>query len=280
LAVTLFTNTYNFCQPSATKPKIENAGVTIDFTDNGIGDTTLLFVHGWCINKTYWSGQVDYFKNKYRVVTMDLAGFGNSGTNRTIWTVEEFGKDVLAVIVALDLKNIILIGHSMSGEIILEAASHAPERVIGLIGIDNFTDVGKDVINQEAIDRYFEPFRNDFKKAGRSFVNSLFYNRTDSKIRARVLTDFENSNPLIAIESLRQNVNYLTKETRTLKALGLRVYLINSDKNPINKIGFDSNGIRYDLQIIDGTGHYPMIEKPTEFNLLLAKSLSGIAAGK
>jgi pimeloyl-ACP methyl ester carboxylesterase len=247
LAVTLFTNTYNFCQPSATKPKIENAGVTIDFTDNGIGDTTLLFVHGWCINKTYWSGQVDYFKNKYRVVTMDLAGFGNSGTNRTIWTVEEFGKDVLAVIVALDLKNIILIGHSMSGEIILEAASHAPERVIGLIGIDNFTDVGKDVINQEAIDRYFEPFRNDFKKAGRS---------------------------------LRQNVNYLTKETRTLKALGLRVYLINSDKNPINKIGFDSNGIRYDLQIIDGTGHYPMIEKPTEFNLLLAKSLSGIAAGK
>lgn len=280
LAAMLFTNTWSFSQRTEEKPKIENQGVNIDFIDSGIGDTTLLFVHGWCINKTYWTSQVDYFKRKYRIVTMDLAGHGNSGTNRTMWTVEEFGNDVLAVILKLDLKNIILIGHSMSGDIILEAAINTPERVIGFIGIDNFTDVGKDLGKQAGINRYFKSLRSDFKKVGGNYVTSLFYNRTGSEDRARVINDFENTNPLIAIESLEQNVNYSGKESMRLKGLGKKVYLINSDKNPVNRKGFESNGIAYEVQIINGTGHYPMIEKPIEFNSLLEMSIGRIASGR
>jgi len=61
------------------KIKVVNQGVQIDFLDEGKGDTTLLFVHGWCINKTYWLEQVAQFKEKYRVVAIDLPGFGKSG---------------------------------------------------------------------------------------------------------------------------------------------------------------------------------------------------------
>ena len=41
-------------------------------------DTTLLFVHGWCINKEYWKEQSAYFCDNYKVVTLDLPGFGQS----------------------------------------------------------------------------------------------------------------------------------------------------------------------------------------------------------
>ncbi len=41
--------------------KITDQGVNISYTDNGKGDTVLLFVHGWCINKTYWTNQVNFF---------------------------------------------------------------------------------------------------------------------------------------------------------------------------------------------------------------------------
>jgi pimeloyl-ACP methyl ester carboxylesterase len=36
----------------------------------------LLFVHGWCINKSYWESQMKYFRDKYTVVAMDLPGHG------------------------------------------------------------------------------------------------------------------------------------------------------------------------------------------------------------
>jgi pimeloyl-ACP methyl ester carboxylesterase len=42
----------------------------------------------------------------------------------------------------LNFKNVILIDHSMAGDIILRAAVNAPERVICLVGVDNFTDFG------------------------------------------------------------------------------------------------------------------------------------------
>src|SRR5882762_3597848 len=125
--------------------KISDQGVNIAYTDTGKGDTTLFFVHGWCINRGYWYNQVNYFSKKYRVVTIDLPGFGQSGKNRTAWTPETYGLDVDSVIAQLNLKNVILVGHSMAGDIVLQAAVNAPDRVIGLVGIDNFKGVNSSV---------------------------------------------------------------------------------------------------------------------------------------
>ncbi len=102
---------------------ISNNGVNIAYTDTGRSDTTILFIHGWAINKGYWADQVSYFGKKYRVVTMDLPGFGQSGKNRDKWDTKTYGSDVNAVISTLGLNNVILIGHSMSGDIALQAAA-------------------------------------------------------------------------------------------------------------------------------------------------------------
>ena len=56
--------------------KVNNT--TIAYNQYGKADTTLLFVHGWCINKEYWKDQSKYFSDKYKVVTLDLPGFGRS----------------------------------------------------------------------------------------------------------------------------------------------------------------------------------------------------------
>ncbi len=66
---------------------IENNGAPIAYTDTGKGDTTILFVHGWCINKSYWADQAAYFGKSYRVVAIDLPGYGQSGKNRKAWEV-------------------------------------------------------------------------------------------------------------------------------------------------------------------------------------------------
>ena len=63
---------------STEKIKIDDQGVNIDYDDSKIGDTTILFIHGWGIDKTYWTNQVTFFAKQYRVVTVDLPGFGGN----------------------------------------------------------------------------------------------------------------------------------------------------------------------------------------------------------
>lgn len=97
-------------QTVPTDQSFEHDGMSIQYTLAGSGDTSLVLLHGWCINRGYWSGQVAYFSPRYRVVAPDLPGFGASGKNRTNWSIEQYGADVAALIDHLQLKNVILVG--------------------------------------------------------------------------------------------------------------------------------------------------------------------------
>ena len=57
-------------------------GVEIAYEVKGYGEPALVFVHGWCWDKSIWENQVKVFSAKYKVITIDLAGHGESGSNR------------------------------------------------------------------------------------------------------------------------------------------------------------------------------------------------------
>ena len=251
---------------SSEKMIIENAGVKIDYTDSGKGDTVLFFVHGWGINKSYWENQVTFFHNKYRVITIDLPGYGVSGKNRNSWRVQDFGKDIDSVIYKLNLRNVLLVGHSMSGDIVVEAALHATDRVIAVIGVDNFKNFGA-VPTAETKKFYalvLDSMRHDFRNiVTRYFNQQLFYKTTDSSIRSRVMNDIFSGDSTIAVATMADN-DY--DETANVIALKKKIYLINSDVLPTDSTGFKKNNVPFEIKYIHETGHYPMIEKPAAFN--------------
>ena len=109
-------------------------GVPIQYDVQGSGAPALVFVHSWCCNRHYWDQQVPHFAPRYTVVRLDLAGHGASGRDRTAWTMAAFGQDVVAVVEHLKLAQVVLIGHAMSGGVIVEAARRLPTTVIGEIG--------------------------------------------------------------------------------------------------------------------------------------------------
>ena len=45
--------------------QIENSTTKIHYIEKGKVDVTLFFIHGWCINSSYWSDQIEYFQNQY-----------------------------------------------------------------------------------------------------------------------------------------------------------------------------------------------------------------------
>ncbi|MFZ5981754.1 MAG: alpha/beta fold hydrolase, partial [Candidatus Zixiibacteriota bacterium] len=137
--------------------------VEIYYQVEGTGDgPALVFVHGWSCDRSYWRNQIDAFKTDFKTVAIDLAGHGASGLNRREWTMPAYGADVAAVVNQLELKKIILIGHSMGGAVIIEAARLLPEQTIALIGVDTYQDMGGKYSEEEA-KVFIAPFEADFK---------------------------------------------------------------------------------------------------------------------
>jgi pimeloyl-ACP methyl ester carboxylesterase len=96
--------------------------VMIVYSVCGAGEPALLFIHGGLADRTFWDPELKTFGRRYKVVALDLAGHGESGSNRGTWGVPEFGADVKAVADAERLKRIILFGNSLGGPVAVEAA--------------------------------------------------------------------------------------------------------------------------------------------------------------
>lgn len=257
---------------------IRDKQVEINYFHQGQEDTTVLFLHGWCIDGTYWENQVNYFSKNYSVYAIDLPGFGKSKAVRTNWTIEEYANDVIAFIESLNIKNIVIVGHSMAGEIMLQLALTNNPQIIGIVGVDNFKiiDVAFTPEQLKQMTDFFPMLEKDFKNSAPVYADMmLFHPTTSEEVKDKVKTDFANSNSVIGYGTFINQMQYAYTDAQRLEQLNYRLYLINSDGFPTNEIGLKNhckNG--FQLETISVTGHYPMIEKPTEFNLTLQKVLT------
>jgi len=270
------------CQKEAEAPAVTSTGPVVDsvlsedsimiyYDVRGAGDQALVFVHCWSCDRTYWKNQVDEFAGDYRVVTVDLAGHGQSGLGRETWTVGAFGADVAAVVNKLDLRNVILVGHSMGGPVIIEAARRLPGRIIALIGVDNLQSLGQSLA-PEAVDAWVDQFRPDFAAATQSFVRTMFPEGTDTALVNYVVADMASSPPEMAIQAISETVRYDYRSA--LAEVRLPIRTISSDKFPTDIEGNRAIAASFELKLMPGYGHFLHLEAPAEFNRLLRETLS------
>lgn len=265
---------------TAKQISIREEKVVINYYQQGQGDTTLLFLHGWCINGMYWADQLDYFSSAYNVFAIDLPGFGKSKAERINLTVEEYANDVIAFIDAMKLENVVIIGHSMAGEIMLQTALTNNPKIVGIVGVDNFKSI--DVVLQPEQMKQMTDFllllEKDFKNTAPVYADLMLFHPTTSKeVKDRVKNDFANSNPAIGYETIITQMQYAYSDAQRLEQLNYKLLLINSDGYPTNEIGLKNHcKMGFQVEPLPATGHYPMIEKPREFNLLLEKVLKGM----
>jgi sigma-B regulation protein RsbQ len=252
---------------------IERDHVILDYSLSGKGEIALVFIHGAFIDKSYWQSQVEYFSKNYQVVTIDLAGHGKSGNNRNDWSIQALGEDIVAVINALNLSNIILTGHSLGGDVILEAANKIPDSVIGFVGVDNFKNAGTAMPPeiQKQIDQALFLMQSDFAGIAEDFARqSLITPFTDQLIRERIMKDYKNFNPQIGISLLKSSFAYYERERELLQKLSIKLHLINIDYFPTNEALLKLYAhAGYEIFRLKGTCHYPMIENPDAFNHIL-----------
>ena len=259
------------------KPAVIHHDLHINYSLSGIGDITLLFVHGSFLDESIWNSQVDYFSSSYQVVTIDLAGHGKSGNNRNTWTIEQFGQDVIALIKVLQLKNVILIGHSLGAEAILEAAVLYPQPIIGFIAVEAFKNAGTDLPEQyqAQVKEMLEKFKTDFANTSEQYARQqLLTSETKPEITERIVKAYREAYEPMGIESSEDGFNYYERERDLLQHLPFKMHLINVNYVPTNTQALDQYAAKsYELIQMRGTSHFPMLESPRELNELLGEAI-------
>lgn len=251
-------------------------GVVLHFTDQGQGSPTLVFVHGWSCDATYWDAQVAHFAPKHRVVAIDLAGHGASGQERKAYTMEAFGADVAAVLAQLDLKDAILVGHSMGGAVIVEAALAAPDHVLGLVGVDNFQNVTMK-LPPESIDVFVSTFEADFVPRVRAWVGHFFPAGADSALAAGIAADMASAPPAVGLSAMRELLHwYGNRTSERLPLLKVPLMCINADMQPTMVEPIKALVPGYQLRLMAGRGHFVMREDPAKFNELLGETVGAL----
>lgn len=250
-------------------------GQEIHYHVEGQGEPALVFVHCWACDRHLWDEQVAAFAPRHRVVTLDLAGHGESGRTRAEWTIPAFGEDVRAVVEALDLRSVVLIGHSLGGPVILEAATRMPARVAALVPVDTLLNVGERS-QPEEVDAFLAPFRADYKAASAKFVREwMFVPASDPKLVQRIAAQAASAAPEMSIDTLRHA--WLYDARPALRQIKAPIRALNADKFPTHLDAARAEAPQFDAVIMTGVGHYLMLEDPQRFDRMLGEVISNVS---
>lgn len=253
-------------------------GVKLHYTETGKGNTAIVFVHGWLGNVNWWNGQETFLKDSYTVVKIDLGGHGKSDRTRKNWTAEQYADDIKTVVKQINMADVILVGHSMSGAYVLQAALDLPQ-VKALILIDTLKDLDQVFTPEQAEQYMFDFYRNDFKSAIEDIMPAyLFVEETPIAVKQQLQNEFLQNDSELAINALKPLYEMDVQKLSKMITIPVRGILSDSegiDLNSNNKYFKD-----YDSMVIKATGHYPMLEKPEEFNAALKTVLEELKLQK
>ncbi len=253
-------------------------GVPIFYQVQGKGDISLVFIHCWCCDKSFWESQVPVFAKKYQVVTLDLGGHGESGTERKDWTLDAFGEDVAAVVNKLNLGKIILIGHSMGGPVAVQTARLLREQVLGIVAVDTLLNV-EQKFTREQFEQFTAPMRKDFKSAAENFLRSfMFTPKSDPALVEKIVNKMTSAKPEIALGSWENMFKY--NLAGAMDKIKVPFRLIIADKMPYDIEAGKRHAVSFEVKVMKDVGHFLHMEAPETFNKLLAETLKEIIAAK
>jgi pimeloyl-ACP methyl ester carboxylesterase len=243
-------------------------------------ENILLFIHGNSSSKETFNNLLP-FLNEYRVVALDLLGHGSSSASSdghyslTLW-----GKQVASFVEVLNLKNYVLLGHSLGGHIALEAYYYLKVKPLGLAvwgctPLGKPAELGKAFLPNENIAVLFESAPEE-SRIIEFFKSSLNLNPKSDEFDV-LLKDFIKVDscmrPSIGQSLENNDFNDEMEMIRSLKSKALIIHASNDtiiDGNYFKEFFKECNLGPEDLQYREiATGHYPQVENGRELIYLL-----------
>lgn len=154
----------------------------ISYSDTGKGNAIVL-IHGFLENQTMWQDLAPELCQKYRVITLDLLGHGESDCLGYVHSMEENADVVQAVLSKLRIRKAVFVGHSMGGYVALAFAELYPEKIRGLVLL-NSTSKADSEERKDNRNRAIKAVKKDYTTFVRLSITNLF-----SEENREILTD-------------------------------------------------------------------------------------------
>ena len=186
-----------------------------------------------------------------------------------------FGTDVSAVADALQLEDIVLIGHSMGGPVALEAARLLQGRVKMVIGADTLSDVSLRYADAQ-LAGMLAAMEADFPGTVEGLVRSSFFLPTsDPALIDEIARDMGAAPPAAGIGAFEGFAHWYNEDVeRTLADIDVPIRLINSDYRPTNTRAGQALTASFEATMMSGVGHFVMQEDPAQFNAVMTELLN------
>ena len=145
---------------------------SISYTDQGKG-TAIVLLHGFLENKKMWDAFIPEWSKKFRIITIDLLGHGETGCMGYVHSMENNADVVHEVLAKLRLRKAILVGHSMGGYVALAFAELYPDVVKGLVLL-NSTSRADSEERKTNRDRAIKAVKQSFQNFISLSISNLF----------------------------------------------------------------------------------------------------------
>jgi pimeloyl-ACP methyl ester carboxylesterase len=247
-------------------------GVRLAYEVAGAGDPPMVFVHGWCCDRSYFDPQVRHFSAGHAVATVDLRGHGESGKPEPgpgVYDIAVLADDVLAVAAAAGLARPVLVGHSLGALAGLVCAAR-PGAICALVMVDPAP------ITNESAKAYFRAsvaaVRADVDRSWRTAFAAGMFLPTDAVRRRAIIEAFPATAPGIAADLLRALGEF--DGAAVLGSATVPVLSIGS-AGPANSAA----DLRQAYPAITigqtvGAGHFIQLEVPDQVNAMIERFLT------
>ena len=237
--------------------------------DGGAGGLPVLFVHSYAGSSAHWKAQLAHLRRRRRALAMDLRGHGRSDPPASgDYSVPALAGDIQAVADALELRRFVLVGHSMGGAAASAYVGKSAGKVAGLVlaGTPGKSSAGE-------AQKIMDALRADYDNVMAGYWNSLLEGaeppvrelleagmrragREPSLAMIGAIFDFD---PLPALQQ------YLGPKLIIDTAHGDSPTALHRQLPDVSR------------KVIEGTSHWPHLDKPQEFNRLLDEFLAWLA---
>lgn len=265
-------------EPDALAPG-EHAWTTADgnrmpYTVAGEGETTLVLVHCWMCDRTFWSEQVPVLARRYRVLAMDLPGHGEATAARDAWTVAGYGEDVAGLIRGLDLSDVVLVGHSMGGPVALKAAALSGDRVRGIVAVDTLHNAEFEYSGEE-IGEMARSLEQDFAGTCGEMVQQMFPEPDAGAVMDRVRrTSCRDDRKAVGVALMRDFARI--DMPSWFREAGVPIRAIVAAGGMPAAVEVNRKYADFDAVALEGVGHYLHMTRPDAFNPLLLDAIDEI----
>lgn len=264
---------------------LEYAGIDISYHITGDpSENTLILIPGWAGSLEFWYKQIAFFSQHFRVLAIDIPGFGHSNVTEQIGadsqnalTMEKLARGITNVILHEKVSSCFLAGHSIGGALALCVGAQIPDIVKCVIGADSFVHLDLyPALSLKDAQKFAESLEEEFETSVSALADSYFSAESDEAQRDYVCRTMSSVTSELALTILQ---NFLVSDLgEQLDAYNGPVHAIVSEDTYKKRAFFENYGERVNVISIEETCHFIMIDKPELFNSSMMNLLSDIYA--